>query len=63
MKDRQDAKPVLNLAIGPTLHPAKEPSKFLGAALFEILDASNANGRHPSWKDRFSFRLYAVVPF
>jgi len=54
---------VCNFAFGPTLHPKGKPRELLGAFLIEALDFTNANGKHPSAKDRWSARLYAAIPF
>jgi hypothetical protein len=54
---------VFNFAVGPTLHPKGKPGQLLGAFLIEARDFSNANGKHPKVKDRWSARLYATLPF
>ncbi|MBK9240527.1 MAG: hypothetical protein IPL75_09760 [Acidobacteria bacterium] len=54
---------VMNLAVGPTLHPKGSPSKVQGALMLELRDVTNANGSHSSLSDKFSLRLYAAFPF
>jgi hypothetical protein len=60
---RSTLKPVYNVAIGPTLHPTGSPSRVIGGALFEVLDITNANGKHPDTADKLVFRLFVGLPF
>ena len=58
-----DLNTVFNFAIGPTIHPKGKPRELIGAFLIEARDFSNANGKHPTVKERWSARLYAALPF
>lgn len=60
---QSDLNTVYNFAIGPTLHPKGQPGRLLGAFLIEARDFTNANGKRPDPKDRWSARLYATIPF
>jgi hypothetical protein len=53
--------PVYHAALGPALYAPLDPSRIVGALLFELDDLTNVGGL--DWSDRFSVRLYIGVPF
>jgi hypothetical protein len=55
------AKPLVALAVGPTLHPPGAPSTFVAGILAEITDVGNTSNK--DFDQRFFVRLYAAVPF